>query len=228
MMDGFDQDRLTRARVLIAGLGGLGSAVSIYLAAAGVGTLILVDGDRVEMTNYNRQILHGIQDLGKSKVLSAMESLSAINPEITLIPKDLWITPESLAGIDCPDVIVDCLDSIRDRLVLNGWAVQKRIPLISAQVEGLEGRFMSILPGKTACLACIYKGEPGSRTPPILGTTAGLLGIMEAQEVLAILAELYDPSAGNLHFVDMRSWSMQTVTVNVDPFCTVCSTLRNQ
>jgi len=170
-----EQEKLKRARVFIAGTGGLGSSAAIYLTAAGVGKICVVDHDRVELTNLNRQVLHWDKDRGKKKVSSAKVKLKKINHEVKVETIEETITETNvfqlIAGFD---VIVDAMDNLPTRYLLNKAAIEKNIPFFHGAVYGFEGRAMTILPGKTACLRCVYRGDiPKEKFPVIVGYTSG-------------------------------------------------------
>ena len=222
MIEGFDQSKLSDARVLVCGIGGLGSAVTFYLAAAGVGEIIMVDRDKVEETDLNRQILHFTHDIGRYKVVSAYDKLREFNPEIKLNPIPANLNENLLRNLPHPDVIVDALDNLSTRFILNEFAVNNNIPLVHAAVEGFEGRITTILPHRTACLACIYQGVPSPRTFPIVGVTAGLLGVIEATEVIKLLTHMGQLLLNKLLFIDLQSWDFDIINIEADPSCAVC------
>lgn len=185
------QEKLKNARVLIAGGGGLGSPVAIYLAVAGIGTLRVIDYDRVELSNLNRQILHWEKDLGLMKVASAAEKLHQINRYVTIETVSEYIDASNVEKFtEGFDVIVDAMDNLPTRFLLNQAAVTHKIPFVHGAVHGLEGRVMTIIPGKTACLGCIYLGVPPKEKFPILGTTPGVIGTIQATEVMKIILGL--------------------------------------
>jgi len=164
------QEKLKKARVFVAGAGGLGSPISIYLAVAGVGTIRLADHDTIELSNLNRQILHGDGDLGKRKVDSATQKLQNMNKDITVAAVAEMITEENVSKLvgDC-DLIVDATDNLPTRYVLNRAAIEKNIPFFHGAVYGFEGRATTIIPGKTACLWCIYQGRITEGNSPSSG-----------------------------------------------------------
>ena len=153
------QEKLRRAKVFVAGAGGLGSPVSTYLAVAGVGKIILVDFDSVDLSNLNRQFLHHEKDIGREKIKSAEEKLLSMNPEIKVETIREKITDENAGSIVPPcDLIIDALDNFDTRHVLNRLAVERNIPLIHGAVSGYRGQATTIIPGKTPCL-CLYFPE---------------------------------------------------------------------
>jgi molybdopterin/thiamine biosynthesis adenylyltransferase len=153
------QEQLKKARIAIAGAGGLGSTVAIYLAAAGVGTIGLIDHDEVRLTNLNRQILYGTGDVGKKKVVSAAEKLKNLNPSTEIVAADRMITDKNVADLLSGfDGVVDALDNLETRFLLNKAALDHGIPLFHGAVRAFEGRVMTVIPGRTACLRCVYRG----------------------------------------------------------------------
>lgn len=222
-IEGWNQDRLSRSHVTVCGVGGLGSAALFYLAAAGIGELTLIDSDRVEPSNLNRQILYTVNDLDSMKVESAHSRIHALNPDIKLNMFSDRIETENLSMIGQPDVIVDALDNMKSRFLLNRYAWNRNIPLVSAAVEEFEGTLTTVFPGRTACLECIY-GYPSPPTcPPVLGTTAGLLGTMQANETIKILLNLSGVLEGEMLMVDTRLWTIDRLRVSSRNNCAVCS-----
>lgn len=182
------QMRLKQSRVFIAGAGGLGSPVSMYLAAAGIGTLRICDCGELELSNLNRQILHDDRRIGWIKAVSARETLERTNPDITVedLPKE--ITAANIAAlVGQADLILDCLDNFQTRYILNEYAVASGIPLIHAGVCRMQGQVTFINPPATPCLWCICAGAP-SDTVPIVGAAAGVIGSIEALEAIKYLS----------------------------------------
>jgi len=217
------QERLRAATVFVAGAGGLGSPVAAYLAAAGVGTLRVCDSGRVELSNLNRQILHGQSDIGRDKPDSATDSLARLNPRVRVIPLSERITPGSAAGLVADaSLIVDCLDNFETRFVINHFALDSGIPFVHAGVQGLCGQIGFFNPPQTACLACLVPDPPEASTFPIVGATAGLLGCLEALEGLKYLTGKGELLRGRLLFVDAAAMEFQEVSLEKDPACPVC------
>jgi Dinucleotide-utilizing enzymes involved in molybdopterin and thiamine biosynthesis family 2 len=163
LLDGWGevgQQKLANAHVAVVGVGGLGCPIDLYLAAAGVGKITIIDADVVEETNLNRQILHWSNDIGKPKVQSAVEKLRQFNPQVTVIPIHGRLTEETVEEwLKDADIIVDALDNFPMRLMLNRYAVKTRKPLVHGAIYGWEGRATTILPYETACLACIFEED---------------------------------------------------------------------
>ncbi|MFZ1128186.1 HesA/MoeB/ThiF family protein [Methanoregula sp.] len=217
------QERLKKAHIFIAGAGGLGSPVAIYLAVAGVGTLTVVDNDVVDQTNLNRQILHYDRDIGKKKVESAAEKLQAYNPDIAVRVIDTTID-ESNAGqlIGHADGIIDAMDNYPTRYLLNDIALEKRIPLFHGEIRGFYGQATTILPGKTACLRCIFPCAPPQEVFPVVGATPGVIGTIQATEVLKYLLGTGDLLANRLLIWDGMVMHAEEIFVERNPACPSC------
>jgi len=219
------QERLKKAHIFIAGAGGLGSPVSIYLAVAGVGTLTVVDNDLVELTNLNRQILHYDRDIGRKKTVSAEEKLRAINPDITVRVIDTTIEESNGAQlVGRADGIVDAMDNYPTRYLLNDIAQEKKIPLFHGAIRGFYGQATTILPGKTACLRCIFPCAPPQEVFPVVGATPGVIGTIQATEVLKYLLGTGDLLANRLLIWDGMTAHAEEIAVVKNPACTSCGT----
>ncbi len=223
-LEEWDQAKLKSARVLIAGVGGLGSASSLYLAAAGVGSLRLCDPDRVDMSDLNRQVLYKEKSIGDLKVKKAKKRLSALNPEIMVealaerIEKD---NIERLAN-GC-DLLVDGLDNMETRLVLNSYAAQKRIPYIFGAVQGWEGMTTLIHPPQTGCLACLMPSlPPPSGLIPVAGFVPGMIGLIQAAEACKHLMGVPGTLAGRLLIYDSRALVFDVIDWEKNPGCQIC------
>jgi molybdopterin-synthase adenylyltransferase len=228
MLDGWGtaaQRVLGASSVFVAGVGGLGSPVSIYLAVAGVGRLVVCDGDRVEPSNLNRQILHDGSRVGISKALSARATLTRLNPNIEVVALDTLITEANADElIGDARLIVDCLDNFETRYVLNDSAIRKGIPLVHGSVWGLEGRLAFIHVPETACLRCIFPGAPPTGTVPVVGATPGVIGALQAMEALKYLTRVGEPLKGRLLVWDGSATEFRTFRTERDPHCPSCAT----
>jgi adenylyltransferase/sulfurtransferase len=223
------QERLKRATVFIAGAGGLGSPVGLYLAAAGVGTLRICDSGAVELSNLNRQILHGERDLGRWKARSARRKLGSLNRQVRVVPLQDEIGESSLEQlVGEASLLLDCLDNFRTRLLLNAFAVRRSLPLIHAGVTGYCGQITFLHPPNTPCLACLVPEAPPQEVFPILGATAGLLGCLEAMEALKYLAGQGSLLEGRMLFCDGAAMQFQEVALQKDPRCPVCGSGAKQ
>ncbi len=217
------QEKLKRAKVVIAGTGGLGSPVSLYLAAAGVGTIRIVDHDRVELSNLNRQILHWDKDIGRSKVASAREKLSQLNQGVKIEAVGEIINETNISRIVTGfNLIVDATDNLPARHLLNKAAIENGIPLIHGAVYGLEGRVMTIIPGKTACLRCVYRELiPGKRFP-VIGVTPAVIGSIEATEAIKYIVGIGKLLTNRLLVYDGLQMTFTELAVKRDPNCEHC------
>jgi len=218
------QEKLKKARVLVAGVGGLGCPVSVYLAAAGVGHLRLVDQDVVDQSNLNRQVLHWQKDVGGEKVNSAAEKLRQLNPHITIEPIVRTITAENvLALADGCDVIMDCMDNYPTRYVLNEAALRMRIPFVHGAIYGLQGELTTILPGQTPCLRCIFRGAPPKETFPVVGVTPGVIACLQAMEAVKFITGVGGLMEGRLLLFDGNDMQFSEVRIKRNPHCQDCA-----
>lgn len=217
------QERLKNARIFIAGAGGLGSPVSIYLAAAGVGRIKIADHDTIELSNLNRQVLHWKEDLGKRKVDSARDKLRKLNPDIKLEIIHETINEKNVSQmVDGFDAIVDAMDNFQTRYILNKAAVDKDIPFFHGAVRGFEGRAMTIIPGKTACLRCMYHGMPPKEKSPVLGVTPAIIASIQATEVIKYLIGIGDLLTDRLLIYDGLMMIFREFKVRKNPECDHC------
>ncbi|MCL8207156.1 MAG: HesA/MoeB/ThiF family protein [Actinomycetia bacterium] len=220
-------EALAQARVALVGLGGLGSGSAPYLAAAGVGTLVLVDPDRVAATDLGRQILYTPDDVGAPKVAAAAARLRAMNPAVRIEARAEAVEADNvdalLAGCD---VVLDGLDQGAPREVLNRYAVMRGVPLVFAGALGYEGQVMVVPGGGRPCLACLFGDLEGAvgdcATQGVLGPLVGMVGALEAQEALKLLMGLGTPLAGRLWLYDAYTGDTRVVTVPPRPDCRVC------
>ena len=221
------QEKLKAARVLVAGAGGLGTVISLYLAAAGVGHLRIIDCDVVETSNLNRQILHWSGDIGRPKTASVKEKLAALNPLIRIETVSGRIAEESIEemAMGC-DLIVDAMDNFPTRYLLNRTAVEEGIPFIHGAVRGFFGQATTVLPGKSPCLRCLFPVSPPQEVFPIIGATCGVIGATEATEAIKLLTGQGEPLAGRLFLWDGLALSADSITVERDPTCPVCGRLK--
>jgi adenylyltransferase/sulfurtransferase len=228
---GRGQARLGAARVLLIGAGGLGGPVALYLAAAGVGTLGIVDQDAVELSNLGRQILYDTKDVDRPKALAAQARLEALNPGIRVVPQVARFSAKDAAGrVAGHDVVVEASDDLGTKFAANAACVAGRVPLVVAAVAGWQGQLLTVRPGETACYRCVYQGEPAeSRIPSceaagILGPVAGVMGSLQAVEALRICLGLEGATAGRLLFYDAATGETSTVAVRRNPACPACGT----
>lgn len=224
------QRRLLRARVLVIGLGGLGSPVTMYLAASGIGHLVLVDHDTVELTNLQRQIVHTSAHLGHKKVASAAQALTGLNPDIEILTFDHKLDADQLAQqVQLADVVVDASDNFETRDAINRVCVRERTPLVSGAVVRFEGQvavFRADLPD-SPCYRCLY---PESREPDepcsqfgVLAPAAGIVGSIQAVETIKVLLGIGESLAGRVLVMDALTMEWRTLKLRQDPNCPVCS-----
>jgi len=217
------QERLKRTSAFIAGAGGLGSAVSIYMAAAGFGKIVIADCDIVDTSNLNRQVLHWTQDIGRSKALSAEETMRGINPEIEIEVLEATIDEGNVDGLlDGCDLIMDAMDNFPVRYLLNRSALKKGLPLFHGAICGFAGQATTILPGKTACLRCIFPRAPPAEIFPALGSTCGVIGSIQVTEAVKYVINRGELLLNRLLLWDGLSSSMEEVFVEPDPGCREC------
>ena len=226
MIEGFGvegQEKLKRAKVLIAGSGGLGSPVSIYLAAAGVGTIRIVDHDKVELSNLNRQVLHWEKDIGQRKTDSAIQKLRKLNKEVRIEAIAETITEDNIPQlVDGFDLIVDAMDNMPTRFLLNKTALEKNIPFFHGAVYGLEGKAMTIIPGETACLRCVYPETVPARKFPVLGVTPAVIGCIQATEVIKYIVGIGRLLANRLLIYNGLNMKFTEVEMKKNPNCEHC------
>ena len=223
------QLRLKEARVLIVGLGGLGSPVALYLAAAGVGELHLADFDQVDLSNLQRQVLHDESRLGQGKVDSALQRLAALNPEVRLVPLREALDADSLAArIAAVDLVLDCSDNFTTRTAVNAACVATGRPLVSGAAIRLEGQLSVFDPRRadSPCYHCLYgegsEAELSCSEAGVLGPVVGLVGSLQALEALKLLAGFGEPLVGRLLLVDAAGSRFRELRVKRDPGCPVC------
>ncbi len=223
------QERLVKARVMIVGLGGLGSPVAMYLAAAGIGRLVLVDFDQVDLSNLQRQVVHATPDVGRLKVESARDTLQALNPEVALEVVPHQLDGESLlAEFDKVDVVVDASDNFETRFALNAASVQTRTPFVSGAAIRTDGQVTVFRPDlpDSPCYRCLYEeGEEIRETCSETGVLAPLLGIIgsiQATETMKILLGTGQTLTGRLLLLDAMQMEWRTLTLKKDPACPVC------
>ena len=223
-LEEWDQAKLKSSRVFVAGVGGLGSASSLYLAAAGVGCLRLCDPDRVELPDLNRQVLYKEKSIGDLKVKKAKKRLSDLNPEIKVEALAARIDMDNIEQLaDGCDLLVDGLDNMETRLVLNSYAVQKRIPFIFGAVQGWEGMATLIHPPQTGCLACLMPSlPPPSGLIPVAGFVPGMIGLIQAAEACKHLMGVRDTIAGRLIIYDSRALTFDVIAWGKNPGCSIC------
>ena len=224
------QNKIKDSTVFIAGAGGLGSPVSLYLAAAGIGKLVICDNDRVEHSNLNRQILHGFNDIKRFKTDSAYDRLNELNPYIEIKLYNEKITNKnSINIISGADIIVDCLDNFHSRFIINKVSVEKRIPMVHAGVAELNGQVTFISSPETACLEC-FMPNISKRGFSIVGATAGVIGSIQALEVIKYITGTGTNLKNRLLIFDGKNNRFESMNLLRNPNCKICGkkNRRNQ
>lgn len=231
------QRRLAQARVLVVGAGGLGSPVALYLAAAGVGTLRIVDDDRVEMSNLQRQILHTSARVGHAKVQSAVETLNALNPALRVEAIEQRISSANVdALVDACPVWVDGSDNLSTRYLLSDAAVKHGKPLVYGAVERFSGQVSVFHPGsdrgRAPCYRCLFPEPPPPDQAPncaevgVIGVVPGIVGLLQANEVIKLLLGIGESLVGRLLLFDALTARFRELSLRADPECAVCAATR--
>jgi len=217
------QERLKNAKVFVAGAGGLGSAISIYLTAAGIGRIRIVDHEKIELSNRNRQILHCDEDVGREKAASAEEKLKKINPDVILEAISETIEENNvLELVDDFDLIVDAMDNFHTRYLLNRTAIVKNIPFFHGAINGLYGQATTIIPGKTACLRCIFPEPPPSMVFPVVGATCGVIGCIQVTEIVKYIVKMGSSLENRLLLWDGLNAKIDEIEIERNPSCEDC------
>ena len=218
------QEKLKKAKVFIVGAGGLGSPAAIYLAAAGIGTIRIADHDKVEASNLNRQVLHWEENVGGKKVESAAAKLRKLNPYIKIETTAETITEDNvLTIVGDADLIVDAMDNLPTRYILNKAAFAKGIPFFHGAVYGFEGRAMTIIPGKTACLNCLYHNVRMPKEKfPVIRVMPAVIGCIQATEVIKYLTGLGELLTNRILNYDALRMRFTEFIIKPDPNCEHC------
>jgi adenylyltransferase/sulfurtransferase len=223
------QERLARASVLIVGAGGLGSPAALYLAAAGVGTIGIIDRESVALSNLHRQIAHATDDVGRPKSLSAKARINALNPEVSVVPLQGSLTAANARQVLAPYALVlDGSDNVSTRYLVNDACVLMGRPLVYGGAIHLGGQVMTILPKHSACLRCVFPEPPQPGAIPscqeagILGSAAGVIGSVMAHEAIKVLVGIGEPLVNRLLVFDGRAGRFRDVPVRRSPSCAIC------
>jgi molybdopterin/thiamine biosynthesis adenylyltransferase len=228
------QHKLLAAHALVIGAGGLGSPVALYLGSAGVGRITLVDDDRVDLTNLQRQIAHPMARIGQAKAESARQSIQAINPQVEVIARVQRADAALLDSLVAEaDVVLDCSDNFRTRQAVNAACVAHRKPLVSGAAVGFDAQ-VAVYDTRHAdapCYACVFPAEASVQdtacaTMGVFAPLVGIVGSMQAAEALKLLAGIGTPLAGRLQMLDARTMEWTQIGVLRDPACPVCARFR--
>jgi sulfur-carrier protein adenylyltransferase/sulfurtransferase len=224
------QQKLLDAKVLLLGAGGLGSPTALYLAAAGVGTLGLVDDDVVDLSNLQRQVIHTTDRVGVPKVDSAEEAIRALNPDVNVVKYPVRIDASNIMEIiEGYDVIVDGVDNFPTRYLLNDATVRLKIPVVSASILGFDGQLSVFKPYDGPCYRCLFREPPPAELAPscgangVLGVLPGTMGLLQATEVVKLILDIGEPAVGRLLLYDALAATLTEVKVHRDPECPICS-----
>jgi sulfur-carrier protein adenylyltransferase/sulfurtransferase len=224
------QQKLLDAKVLLLGAGGLGSPSALYLAAAGVGTLGIVDDDVVDLSNLQRQVIHTTDRVGTPKVDSAEETIRALNPDVDVVKYQTRIDASNIMEIiEGYDVIVDGVDNFPTRYLLNDATVRLKIPVVSASILGFDGQLSVFKPYDGPCYRCLFREPPPAELAPscgangVLGVLPGTMGLLQATEVIKLILEIGEPAIGRLLLYDALGATLTEVKVHRDPECPICS-----
>ena len=233
-LGGKAQIRLRQSRVLVIGAGGLGSPAAFYLAAAGIGTLGIVDPDKVELSNLQRQILHATADIGRQKVESAKAKLNNLNPDTEVKTYPVRFDADNAAAMAADyNFIVDGSDNFDTKFLVNDVAIQLGIAFSHAGIVRLQGQTMTVLPGKSACYRCLFDGPPppeeilNCQQSGILGAVAGTLGTIQATEAVKYLAGFEEGLlTDRLLTYDAKTMTFHTIGINRNPECAACGAAK--
>ncbi len=223
------QERLLKGRVFIIGAGGLGSPAAMYLAAAGVGTIGIADADEVDLSNLQRQIIHGSGDLGKAKVMSAEETIHALNPDVEVHAFQTVVSPDNIMElIRDYDFVIDAVDNFPAKFLINDACVIAGKPFCHAGIIRFQGQLMTYVPGEGPCYRCIFKEPPPEGAVPtckqvgIIGAMAGTIGSLQAMEAVKYLVGCGDLLTGRLLVYDALKMQFRNVKLPKDDNCAVC------
>ena len=226
---GEGQEKLLNSKVLIIGAGGLGSPAGLYLAAAGVGTIGIVDSDKVDLTNLQRQIIHHTSDVGTEKTKSAENTIRAINPDVTVQTYQTKVDAKNISHIIRKyDFIIDCTDNFPAKFLINDACYFEKIPFSHAGILRFTGQLITVLPGETTCYRCIFNAPPPANAVPscsqagVLGVLAGTIGSLQATEAIKYLLGLGKLLTGTLLTYDALEMHFRSVKLSRNPDCPLC------
>lgn len=236
LLDGVGEDgqaKLLEAKVLVIGCGGLGSPACLYLAAAGVGTIGIVDADQVDLSNLQRQIAHYTRDVGTGKVESVKAKMNAMNPDVKVEAHKVWADAGNIRQIIARyDFVIDGTDNFEAKFLINDACFLEKTPLCHAGAVGFEGQLMTIIPGETACYRCIFDAPPPEGAVPMCGdvgvlcTVPGVIGTLQATEAIKYLLGIGGLATNSLLTYDSMNMSFRKIPLKQNPNCSVCGNHR--
>jgi molybdopterin/thiamine biosynthesis adenylyltransferase len=226
---GAGQEKLLSSKVLIIGAGGLGSPAGLYLAAAGIGTIGIVDSDKVDLTNLQRQIIHHTSDVGSEKTKSAENTIRAINPDVTVKTYQTKVDAKNISNIIRKyDFVIDCTDNFPAKFLINDACYFEKIPFSHAGILRFTGQLMTILPCESTCYRCIFNAPPPANAVPscsqagVLGVLAGTIGSLQATEAIKYLLGIGKLLTGTLLTYDALEMNFRSIKLNRNPDCPLC------
>ncbi len=226
---GKGQKKIAKAKILIVGAGGLGSPAAFYLAAAGVGTIGLIDSDAVDLSNLQRQIIHYTPDVGRPKVLSAKEKIQALNPDVQVnMHEERFVADNALKLVAGYDVVIDGVDNFPAKFLINDACVLGNKPLVHGGILRFDGRVTTILPKKSACYRCVFKQPPPAglvascQEAGVIGALAGVIGTLQATEALKLVLGIGKPLTDRLLDYDAKKATFREIKTKRNPNCPVC------
>lgn len=230
------QKKLHDSKVLIIGTGGLGSPVAMYLTAAGIGTIGIADADKVDLSNLQRQILHSVKDIGRAKVISAKETMEALNPDIKVNTYKLFADSSNISElIKDYDFIIDATDNFSSKFLINDACVKAKKPFCHAGIIGFKGQLMTYVPDKGPCYRCVFEDTPAEGTVPtsrqvgVMGAVCGVIGSMQALETIKYILGAGDLLTGYLLTYDALKMEFRKIKLPVHTHgCAVCGQLAEQ
>ena len=240
-LGGVGQEKLLASKVLIVGAGGLGSPAALYLAAAGIGTIGIIDADKVDLTNLQRQIIHHTSDVGTEKVASAARKIEAINPDVTVKTYHEWARADNIRQIIRDyDFVIDGTDNFPAKFLINDACYFEKTPFSHAGILRFDGQLITVLPGETTCYRCIFEGPPPPDAVPscsqagVLGVLAGVIGSLQATEAIKYLLSLGDLLTDAMLTYDALKMKFRKIEFSRNPTCPLCgekpeiTTLRDE
>ncbi len=226
---GKGQKKIRQAKVLVVGAGGLGAPISLYLAAAGIGTIGLIDGDAVDLTNLQRQIIHHTADIGRPKVLSAQEKIKDLNPDVEVIPYQKLLDAENAIEIfNDYEYVIDGTDNFPTKFLINDASYFAKKPLIHGGILRFDGQLFTIIPDESACYRCVFPKLPPQGVVPscqeagVLGALAGLIGTLQATEVLKLILGVGNPLTNRILTYHALQTLFREIAIKKNPSCPLC------